>query len=182
LIGALLLLYAAPFLGRNGFGSTGAARLDALQPEAREVEHAIAAARFADALRIALDLQKAYPQEPLVAYWLASIYHGLDRPGDEAAAWETYMKRSTAPEEACPAIGQLYERLGDRTRALHEYERCAELDPRQPDRLVDLGEAAERLGEPSVALAAFTRAAQIDPTDPGVADRVRQLSLKAGGS
>lgn len=181
LIGVLLLLYAAPLIERSGLGQGSRGRFDALQPGPRDVERAIASHRFADALPVALDLQKAYPQEALVAYWLAGIYHNLDRPAEEAAAWEDFKQRSSAPEEACPSLAQAYERMNDRTRALAEFERCTTLDSRNPDRFVDLGEAAERLGEHARALAAFAHAGDLDPTDPSVAARFRELSTRAGG-
>jgi len=178
LAAVLLSSYGVAFVERHGLG-TAAHHLDPLQPEAREVERAIANSRFADALRIATDLEKTYPQEPLVAYWLAAIYHGMDSPRDEAQAWERYMQSSSMPDEACPRIGQLYEDLGDRARALNEYERCAALDPRRPDRLVDLAEAAERFGDVARARNAFGRAAELDPTDVSVAEHLRRLSRKA---
>ena len=137
LLACLLAVYAAPLGERWWSGREGANAFDALQPRSREVERAIAAGRFADALPMAAGLEKTYPREALVAYWLAGIYRGLDRPGDEVAAWERYVALSSAPEEAredaCPAIAEARERLGDRAGALREYQHCAELDPADPD-------------------------------------------------
>ena len=133
LFALLLAVYAAP-LGEAWWSSRAASRaFDALQPRPREVERAIAARRFADALPMAAGLERSYPREPLIAYWQAEIYRGLGRPAEEVAAWERYMALSPAygeaAEETCPALAEARERLGDRAGALRERARCAALDP-----------------------------------------------------
>ena len=49
-------------------------------------------ARFGDALPVALDLQRAHDREPLVAYWLATIYQGLGRSADARSAWDEFRR------------------------------------------------------------------------------------------
>jgi hypothetical protein len=65
---------------------------DALAPEARFIERAIGERRFGDALPVALDLQRAHDREPLVAYWLATIYQGLGRVADARGAWDDFHR------------------------------------------------------------------------------------------
>ena len=67
---------------------------DALAPESRFVERAIGERRFGDALPVALQLQHAHTGEPLVAYWLATIYQGLDRPAEARSAWDDFHRLS----------------------------------------------------------------------------------------
>jgi tetratricopeptide (TPR) repeat protein len=176
---ALLLTLLTTYLAvvvRLAGPTVGERHLDALAPQPRSVEQAIGERRFADALPVALELQRTHEDEPLVAYWLATIFHGLDRPRDEVAAWETYIRLSSAPAEACPAIADAYQRLGDRARALELYRRCVDYDPREPDRLVDLGAACERERKFDQALVAYRSAARLDPHNPMLARRIDQIS------
>jgi tetratricopeptide (TPR) repeat protein len=175
----LLATYIAVIVRLTGVSGVDRG-LDALAPQSRSVEQAIGERRFADALPVALELQQAHADESLVAYWLATIFHGLDRPRDELAAWETYIRLSSAPVDACPDIAEAYERLGDRARAVEQYQRCAGYDPREPDRLVDLGEAWEREQKVEQALATYQSAALLDPHNPALARRIDQLSRHMG--
>lgn len=71
---------------------------DALSPESRFVELAIGEQRFADALPAALQLRRAYGAEPLVAYWLATVYQGMGRTADARFAWDEFQRLSAAPD------------------------------------------------------------------------------------
>ena len=91
----LLLVLLAAYVGATVrpalvAGSGGA--FDALAPEARFIERAIGERRFGDALPVALDLRRAHVREPLVAYWLATIYQGLDRAADARSAWDDFRR------------------------------------------------------------------------------------------
>ena len=126
LLTALLAAHAL-VLGRGAVaGLVSASRFDPLAAQPASVEQLIVARRFADALPRANDLHTRYPDEPLVAYWLATINHGLDQPRAEASAWEDYVRTSKAPAEACPAWPDAYARLGDRARAQTASTRCRE--------------------------------------------------------
>ena len=98
LFAVLLSAYGA-FVGRQ-CAPERSTRMDVVGPRAREVERAIASGRFSAALPMALELRGTYPDEPLVELWLAAIYRGLDRPGDEAASWERFISLGSAPAEA----------------------------------------------------------------------------------
>jgi tetratricopeptide (TPR) repeat protein len=173
----LLVAYAA-FLERR-LVSEGPARIDPVGPRAREVEQAIGTGRFADALPVALELGSS-SREPLVAYWLALIYHGLGRPADEIESWERFIDRGGAPADACPGLADAAARLGDAARALSTYERCVSLDPQEPERLIDLGDALERADRPREALDAFQRALALDSRNPVVDHRIERV--KRGGA
>jgi tetratricopeptide (TPR) repeat protein len=173
LLVALLLVYAAfAFRGAvRGILQRGA--FDPLLPFGRTVELSIGDKRFGEALPAALELQQAYPTEPLVAYWLARIHHGLEHPAAEAEAWERYMALSPAPAEACPSLPLAYTRLRRIDLALATYERCARLAPDDADLLRDLGTAYADAGKASEAKAAFDRAAQLDPDWPPAREGMR---------
>ena len=124
LLVALLAAYAAVFLPR-ALRSSGRAGFDPLQPRPRSVEELIVAKRFADALPLATELRAAFPDEPLVAYWLARINGGLQRPQAEADAWDAYVALSKAPAEACPQWPRALSRANLQDRARAATERCA---------------------------------------------------------
>ena len=67
---------------------------DAVGPESRFVELAIGEHRYAEALPVALDLRRAHAGEPLVAYWLVTIYQGLGRPAEARSAWDDFARLS----------------------------------------------------------------------------------------
>ena len=67
---------------------------DAVGPESRFVERAIGDHRYTEALPVALDLRRAHSGEPLVAYWLATIYRGLGRTADAQSAWDDFERLS----------------------------------------------------------------------------------------
>jgi len=93
----LLAAYAAATLGPVLLDGAGR-RFDALAPESRFVERAIGEHRFGDALPVALQLRHAHTGEPLVAYWLATIYQGLGRPADARSAWDDFHRLSGSPD------------------------------------------------------------------------------------
>jgi tetratricopeptide (TPR) repeat protein len=175
---ALLLAYVGVLQGSRWAGTDD--RLDPQAPAPREVEQAIAVGRFLDALPIALDLQQTYSRDPLISLWLGRIYRGLERRADEAAAWETFVERSTEPLEACPAIAQAYEAIDDRERALVWFKRCVDFDPDDPERMADLAAAWERAGDRRQALDGYRRASRLDPGDPALVAQVSRLSSETG--
>jgi len=67
---------------------------DAVGPASRYVELAIGEHRYAEALPVALDLRRAHTGEPLVAYWLVTIYQGLGRTVDARAARDDFERLS----------------------------------------------------------------------------------------
>ena len=71
---ALLLAgYALLFLQLPSRGREPRA-FDPLEPRGREVERAIEAGDFERALPIAQELDGAYPDDPVITYWLAEIH------------------------------------------------------------------------------------------------------------
>src|SRR5579862_958994 len=169
----LALLAAYAWTALHGIVGDGLQRnrFDPFLPIARRLEQRIEEQRYADALPIALDLEKTYPTEPLVAYWIGRIRAGLADRAAEASAWEHYIAISSTPGEACPALPEAYAAAGRADAALDAYTRCAGFDAGDGDRLVDLGDAQLRAGRGRDALATFRRAATIDPDNPLIARR-----------
>lgn len=174
LLTALLAVYAALLLRLPATGA--AVRLDPLEVRPRSVEQAMSERRFSDALPVTLELHEAYPGDPLTDYWLATIYQGLDRPADEVTAWTRYISASSTPAVACPALPLAYERLGQHEQSLLTYEHCAEYDPRDPQKLIDLAAAWEKDQNREAALTVYRRAALLDPSDPLISRHIRALT------
>jgi len=179
LLTALLAAYAALAFRGTATQVLRRGAFDPLLPLARSVEHRIGDKRFAEALPVALELQHAYPSEPLVVYWLAQIRHGLNDPSAEAEAWERYVAISPSPAEACPALPESYARQHRDDEALTAYEQCARFDADDGDLAMDLGDAYARAGRIADARAAFERAAQLDPDNSLVARRLTALRESA---
>jgi thioredoxin-like negative regulator of GroEL len=155
-------------------------RFDPLNARGRHVEEAIETGRFADALPVTLGLREAFPDQPQVAYWLAEIFRGLDRPRDEADAWDTFVAMTPTRAAACPAWPQAHTRAGHDRMALHAYEQCVAFAPDDPERLIDLADALAAHGRLDAARAAYAGAAALDRTDPRPTSRLRELTLVEG--
>ena len=179
LLAALLSAYAAAGVRPAIGDALRRGRFDPWLPAARALEQRIEEARFADALPLAQELDRVYPREPQIAWWLARVHHGLHDPRREAAAWEAYVDTSAAPDDACPALADAYAQAGRAPDALHAYERCVQFAPEDPEARIDLGEAYARAGRQSDAQAAFDAAARLDPANPVA---VRRLQAMRGSS
>jgi tetratricopeptide (TPR) repeat protein len=149
-------------------------RFDPFLPLARRLEQRVEERRFGDALPLALELERSYPDEPLIQYWIGRIQNGLGDRRAESAAWERYVSVSSTPEEACPAWPEALAATGRADAALTAYTRCADFDAGDADRLVDLGDAQLRAGRSDEARTTFRRAETIDPGNPLIAGRLRQ--------
>ena len=131
---ALLILVLALYaivLGRGpARRAIGTAGFDPLSPQASAVERRLVAGRFDEALSLATALKAAHPDEPLAAYWLATIDQHLGRSREEADAWSEYVRTSKAPGVACPAWPEAYRRSGQTDRAREASARCVEIASR----------------------------------------------------
>lgn len=91
--GYALLFVPLPWMDRSNHG------FDPLDARGREVERAIEARDFSGALPLALELNGAYPDDPVVAYWLTEIYLGIGSEADAASAWQRYKTITGRPDE-----------------------------------------------------------------------------------
>lgn len=103
---ALLAAYVAATV-RPALEHGAGSGFDALAPESRFVERAIGEQRFVDALPVALQLRRAYSAEPLVAYWLATIYQGLGRAADARSALDDFERLSGSSSGGNPSTKAL---------------------------------------------------------------------------
>jgi hypothetical protein len=108
--------------------------LDPLATRPREVERAIADGRFLDALPLAFELAQSNPRDALVWLWQTHIFRGLERPSDEAAAWDRYIEVTGTLFDACPWAARAHEAAGNLERARDLRSRCADDDRRDLSR------------------------------------------------
>ncbi len=115
-----------------------AAAMDGLLVASRE---AFTTERWQDALPPTKAIVERFPSQHVYLARLAEIYNKLERPKDEAAAWELFMDRAPLPAEACPFVGNAYRRIGQHDKALNAFERCFTADAKNADLafLVGLG-------------------------------------------
>lgn len=163
-LAVLLAAYAAVFVRFPAWGRDAA--FDPMEPRGREVEMAIEAGRFAQALPMTQDLRVSHPDDPTIQFWLAEIHRGLQRPAEEAAALEHLLRLTNFADAACPALPEAYARAGDTARALDAYTRCAGAGATDAERWFDLGVAQAAAGNDAEALAAFATSRALDPTNP----------------
>ena len=178
----LLAIYLASHVRSLVGGVARRGEFDPFLPAARALEQRIGEGRFADALPLARELERTYPRDAQVFFWLARVHRGLNDSASEIIAWERYVTLSAAPEEACPALAEAYARVGRPAESLQAYERCAAFDDRDVLRLVDLGEAYERAHRTRDAIAQYERAASIDPGDRNLMSRMTALRGAPGNT
>jgi tetratricopeptide (TPR) repeat protein len=104
-----------------------------------------------------------FPTQQVYSDRLARIYFNLSKPVEEAAAWEQFVRSSSTPEDACPAIGQAYLRAGKRDASLNAFERCRDFEPTSAEGWFFLGQAYQREGRNDEALQTFREAVRVDP-------------------
>ncbi len=138
------------------------------------------AGRYGDALAPTLVLTRAFPGNHIYAEQLAVIYHHLDRPKDEAEAWEQFVRTSPAPFEACPQIVEAYRRQGLIPAAVDAANRCLAFAPDDPDMMYGAGRAAEWSGEMERAGDLYRRALAIAPQYMDVRTGLARVRLRAG--
>lgn len=143
----------------------------------RRVDVLLAREQFAEALPLALDNRRVYPGESAAAWQVARAYQGLGAPGDEAAAWETYLRLSPPTGAVCLRLSDVYHALAQPTRVVALVNRCLALDDRQPELLGDLAAAYLELGDRPAAVSALKRALAIDRSHPQFLARLRSLEV-----
>ena len=171
----LLAVYLAPTVRSMAGDFFRRDKFDPFLPTVRALEQRIAEGRFADALPLVIELDRAYPRQAPIALLLARVHHGLNDAAREAAAWERYLATSPAPAEACPALPEAYASAKQPAESLRAYERCAQFAPDDPEVFLDLGEAYVLNHRQGEACTAFERAFALDPENPVTRRRLQAL-------
>jgi len=145
-----------------------------------EARALISGGDYAKALEPALELHDAYPSSDIYVEQLATTYHHLNRPVEEAALWEEYLLKSPTPNGACPHLGLAYRAQGKEDKALDAFERCLALDPSDPDAILYLALAEERGGRVEKATELYQRGLTLVPDYPDLRLGLARIDLRAG--
>jgi predicted Zn-dependent protease len=131
-----------------------------LEAEMRRTDALLAEGRSTEALSVLLLLRDAHPTEALLDRQVARAYAGLNRPTEEAEAWEAFLRKSPAPADACLRLGELFRKSGEPARFVAAAQQCLSHDPGQVEVIGALALAYEVLGNRAAA------DAPIAPTAP----------------
>lgn len=142
-------------------------------------DDAFKAGRYADALEPTSRLVERFRNQHVYVQRLAQIFEKLDRPADEAAAWEQFVEVSPTPVEGCPQLGNAYTRAGETIKALDAFERCVAFDPRNGEMLFFLGLAYERAGRADEAAHQYRQSAELNPSNADSQLGLARLALRA---
>jgi tetratricopeptide (TPR) repeat protein len=144
-------------------GAAGSGVESAVEERIRSSRDEFAAGRWQAALGPTRALVEQFPTQQVYSDRLARIYFHLGQPVEEAAAWEQFVRSSSTPEDACPAMGQAYLRAGNRDASLHAFERCRDFEPSSAEGWFYLGRAYQREGRQADALQTFRESVRVDP-------------------
>jgi tetratricopeptide (TPR) repeat protein len=167
----LLAAYAGVWL-HGVVVSSRRSGFDPFGPRGRILAQRLGGGDYRGALPLAHELIQEFPDEPELLLAQARIWHGLGAWSQEAEAWEKYVRLSSTPAEACPALAEAHQAGKRDDLALRAYERCVRFDPDDPDRWFDLAWAYERRGRRSDAVIAWRKAAALDPDNPWIAEAI----------
>jgi len=162
----LLALYRGALLGTAR--PAHASVVDDTRSDIDASQEAYSAGRYAEALEPTERLTQRLPGQAIYFERLARIQQELNHPAEEARAWEGVFRTSPTPVDACPMIAAAYERLADGGRALDAYERCADVEPDNPDLLLTLGRAYSAAGRSAEARTVLEKALTVAPEYPDI--------------
>jgi len=132
------------------------------------------------ALAPTLRLHAAYPENHIYIGQLAEIYDHMGRYADESAMWEAYVEHAPRPIEACPQIGQAYEKQGKETRAIAAFEKCLTFEANNPDSLFYLARALERSGQTDRAASLYQLGVAASPGYSDLETGLARMRLRQG--
>lgn len=135
---------------------------------------------YAKALEPARKLHDAYPSSHIYVEQLATTYHHLKRPVEEAALWEEYLLKAPHPGGACPHLGFAYRAQGKEDKAIDAFERCLALDPDDPDSILYLALANERAGRAEKAAELYKRGLTLAPEYADLRLGLARIGLRNG--
>jgi tetratricopeptide (TPR) repeat protein len=130
--------------------------------------------RDREAVQVALELSRLYPEDPEVLYHSGRLYANF--------AYLTMRKLSqVAPESVWmrQAAGDTYESQGHHDLAIREYRAVLALDPGRPGIHFRLGRAL-LAGSQVEALKEFEQELQLDPTHANAAYEAAEIHRKSG--
>lgn len=178
-------LVVNPYVPRLGTVSAGAkqnGRLTVdesrtLQGQSRKL---VAAGKDEQAIKPALQLYEAYPENHIYSQMLAQISHRLGRYEDEVKYWESFVEHAPLPIEACPDIGLAYAKLGRAKESIGALERCRGFEADNYDSMFALAHAWEQDGQTARAAALYREALARHPHNTDCTLGLARTELRTG--
>lgn len=122
------------------------------------------AKQWVEALPLAMQMHDLQPRNHIYLERLAVIEQQLHHPAEEARWWDEFMSASPTPDEACPRVGQAWDEAMQPVKSIEGFERCAKLNPNDPDSFVLLALAYERNDRLSESRREYEHALKLAPT------------------
>lgn len=173
---AMTILCATALFGIPSCTTAGSAE-DTLQKTTRQ----IASGHAEQALAVLKAFRDAHPDQAIIDRQIARAYAALDRPADEAAAWESFLQKSPVGGDGCDRLAALRRRMhADTHQIITILERCLQASPAEPGLLAQLALAYDAAGDREAANTAYQRAIRFDPDNPTLLVRLGQRMLADG--
>jgi Putative Zn-dependent protease, contains TPR repeats len=146
----------------------------------RACQQALQDQDWAKAAGLASKLRTTYPESDIYARVLAKAYHGLKRYDEEARVWESYMLIAPTPVDACPSVGNAWQKAGNSTKALQAFKRCWQLEPQNSDGIFNYALALERSGNSAEAATLYRAGLAQAPNNYDLSVGLGRVILRAG--
>lgn len=104
--------------------------------------------------------------------------HTSQQFAEEARLWQQIMDGAPSPQQACPAIGQAYERAGDVEKAITAYEKCSSLEPANLDISIALAHALQAKSDFARAAELYRQCLAKDPRNMDARNGLALIALK----
>lgn len=132
--------------------------------------------RDGDAVQVALEMTRAYPEDPEVLYHAARLFGNY-------AYLNMSKLAAVAPDSVFRllAAGEAHESAGNLELAVARYREAIARSPERPGVHLRLGRALARSGEKAGAAAAFAEELAIDPTNGNAAYELGEIERQSAG-
>lgn len=104
--------------------------------------------------------------------------HSSQQFAEEARLWQEFMRKSPDPQQACPAIGKAYERIGEIGTSIRAFEKCAALEPDNPDILIPFAHALQAKSDFSRAAGLYHQCLLKDPRNMDARTGLALIALR----
>jgi tetratricopeptide (TPR) repeat protein len=104
--------------------------------------------------------------------------HSSQQFADEARLWQAFMDHAPLPQQACPAIGRAYERVGQIDKSVEAFEKCVSLDPGNLDILIAFAHALQTKSDFSRAAELYRQCLSKDPRKMDARTGLALIALK----
>lgn len=136
--------------------------------------------RLKEALVPLRRLHLANPDNAIYLRQIAKLEEDTGNPAEAVRMWKLFMQHSPTPIEACPQVGMLQEKLGDRKGAFESYEQCWTIEPDNSDSILFYAHAMELTGQTQKALELYEKGVKRVPDYTDLQVGLARMQAKTG--